>query len=203
SIDAALLIVAADDGWMPQTEEHLQILTYLGVRHAVVALTKIDLVQGREAGVCAGVRAALADTALAQAPIVATSVVDDQGLAELKDNLAEVLSALPAPRDAGKPRLPIDRVFTLHGIGTIVTGTLNGGWLRKNQAVVLQPGASITRIRSLQSHRRDADSAGPGTRVALNLPDLAAAGPEASGAARGQVVTLPELGPAAGTLDVL
>src|SRR5262245_5764421 len=74
SIDAALLIVAADDGWMPQTEEHLQILTYLGVRHAVVALTKIDLAQGREAEVCAGVRAALADTALAQAPIVATSV---------------------------------------------------------------------------------------------------------------------------------
>ncbi|HXI51667.1 MAG TPA: selenocysteine-specific translation elongation factor [Candidatus Saccharimonadales bacterium] len=203
SIDAALFIVAADDGWMPQTEEHLQILTYLGVRHAVVALTKIDLAQGREAEACAGVRAALADTALAQAPIVATSVIDGQGLHELKSRLAEVLSALPAPRDAGKPRLPIDRVFTLHGIGTIVTGTLSGGWLRKNQTVVLQPGGSMTRIRSLQSHRRDADSAGPGTRVALNLPDLAAAGTEASGAARGHVVTSPELGPAARTLDVL
>src|SRR6188508_3355483 len=100
SIDLALLIVAADDGWMPQTEEHLQILTYLGVTRAVVALTKIDLAEDEQA-VIAGVRERLAGSPFAEAPIVPTSVVTGRGLEELKAALATVLSNTPAPRDIG------------------------------------------------------------------------------------------------------
>ena len=110
SIDLALFVVAADDGWMPQTEEHLQILTYLGVNRAVVALTKIDLVQDEQRTVAA-IREKLSDTPFADAPIVPTSVVTGRGLGDLKAALAQVLADAPAPADIGKPRLPIDRVL--------------------------------------------------------------------------------------------
>ncbi len=112
SIDLALLVVAADDGWMPQTEEHLQILTYLGVRRAVVALTKSDLA-GDEAAAVSEIRQRLQGTALADAPIVPTSVVAGRGLDALKSTLARELSVAPPSRDIGKPRLAVDRVFTL------------------------------------------------------------------------------------------
>ena|SRR6266498_2255448 len=203
SIDLALFVVAADDGWMPQTEEHLQILTYLGVRHAVVALTKIDLRQEAEATVVDNLRAQLLGTPFASAPIVPTSVVTGRGLDELKAALARTLADVPAQPDLGKPRLPIDRVFTLHGIGTVVTGTLNGGVLRRNQVLVVQPSGKTTRIRSLQTHHCDVDQTPPGTRTALNLPDLPVASASGEGVARGQVVTLPELGGPSTTMDVL
>src|SRR5437867_808846 len=123
SIDLALLVVAADDGWMPQTEEHLQILSYLGVRRAVIALTKVDLADDQER-VTAQLRETLRDSPFAEAPIVPTSVVNGRGLEELKTKLLRDLGDAPLPRDIGKPRLSIDRVFTLRGIGTVVTGTL-------------------------------------------------------------------------------
>ena len=129
SIDLSLLVVAADDGWMPQTEEHLQILTYLGVKRAVVALTKIDLVQNEQSTVAA-IREKLKDTPFADAPIVPTSVVTGRGIDDVKTALAQVLADAPAPADIGKPRLPVDRVFKLQGIGTVVTGTLE----RRNAA---------------------------------------------------------------------
>ncbi|MBM3839134.1 MAG: selenocysteine-specific translation elongation factor [Verrucomicrobia bacterium] len=206
SIDLALFIVAADDGWMPQTEEHLQILTYLGVSRAVVALTKSDLAETEAhlADAVAQVRAKLEGTPFAQAPIVPTSVIKGTGLEELKLALTQVLSETPAPRDIAKPRLPVDRVFVLHGIGTVVTGTLIGGILKRGQAVVIQPAGKASRIRSLQSHNREVESAGPGTRTALNLPDIARhSEQESEGIQRGDVVTLSELGAASDTLDVL
>lgn len=125
SVDLALFVVAADDGWMPQTEEHLQILLYLGVTRAVVALTKRDLgnVETRREEI----RARLRETPFASAPIVPTSVRDQTGIAELKKALAHEFEALPAPRDFGHPRLFVDRIFTVRGSGTIVTGTLIGG----------------------------------------------------------------------------
>ena len=110
SIDLALLVVAADDGWMPQTEEHLQILTYLGVSRAVVALTKIDLTQDEE-GVTAAIREKLRGTPFADAPIVPTSVVSGRDLDELKSALSRALASAPPQADIGKPRLPVDRVF--------------------------------------------------------------------------------------------
>ena len=204
SIDLALLIVAADDGWMPQSEEHLQILTYLGVTRAVVALTKADLIEGREAERVAAVRQALANSPFAAAPIVPTSVVTGRGLDELKSALAGVLAETPPPRDLGKPRLPVDRVFTLKGIGTVVTGTLSGGTLQRGQTVALQPAGQTTRVRSLQSHNADVESSGPGTRTAVNLPDVEPRSEtQPQGVARGDVITVAELGAATLTADVV
>ncbi|HKQ39238.1 MAG TPA: selenocysteine-specific translation elongation factor [Verrucomicrobiae bacterium] len=206
SIDLALFVVAADDGWMPQTEEHLQILDYLGVTHAVVALTKIDLATD-EAAAERAIREKLADTRFANAPIVPTSTVTQRGINELKNALSSALGQLPLPRDYGKPRLAIDRVFTLHGIGTVVTGTLSGGALQVGQSVVIQPSKKSTRVRNLQSHNHNVALAQPGTRTAINLPDVLVAGKGQgyadSGASRGEVVTLPELGEPSRTVDVL
>jgi selenocysteine-specific elongation factor len=204
SIDLALFIVAADDGWMPQTEEHLQILAYLGVARAVVALTKIDLAEGREAEVIAALRGRLSGTPFADAPIVPTSIVSGRGFEDLKRTLSDVLAAMSPPRDLGKPRLPVDRVFTLLGIGTVVTGTLSGGPLRRGQAVVIQPRGTPSRIRSLQSHNQAVEIGGPGTRTALNLPETGRRSEsEPEGVARGDVITLPELGAASDTVDVV
>jgi len=180
SIDLALLVVAADDGWMPQTEEHLQILEYLGVRHIVVALTKIDI--GAPGGVETDIRERLRDTAFANAPLIRTSlrekltVSDNQdfeaGIAVMKDAIVSELSQMAAPRDIGKPRLFVDRAFTLRGIGTVATGTLTGGKLRAGDTVFIQPRNASARIRSIQTHGRNVDVALPGMRTAVNLPDI-------------------------------
>ena len=198
AIDLALLIVAADDGWMPQTEEHLQILGYFGVRRAVVALTKIDLAVD-EAAAVADVRERLTGTVFADAPIVPTSVVAGTGLDTLKGTLARELSAVSPPRDIGKPRLAVDRVFTLTGAGTIVTGTLAGGRFQRGQAVVVQPGGKPARIRRIQSHGQDVETSGPGTRTALNLADV----DPVAGVHRGDVITSPDMGGASDCLDVM
>ncbi len=155
SIDLALFVIAADDGWMPQTEEHLQILTYLGVDRAVVALTKVDLGGVDSSSAEESIRDHLAGTTLATAPIIKTSVITGQGIAELKDALSAQFSSMSPAPDIGKPRLPVDRVFSLRGIGTVVTGTLTGGTFQRGQAVEIQPGNRPARIRSLQSHNRD------------------------------------------------
>jgi selenocysteine-specific elongation factor len=197
AIDLALLIVAADDGWMPQTEEHVQILSYFGVRRAVVSLTKADLATDETSAV-SDVRQRLQGTSFADAPIVPTSVVTGSGLDTLKSTLARELSNTPPPRDIGKPRLAVDRVFTLTGAGTIVTGTLAGGQFQRGQAVVIQPGSQPARIRRIQSHGRDVEASGPGTRTALNLADVDPVG----GVHRGDVITLPAIGAANDCLDV-
>jgi selenocysteine-specific elongation factor len=205
SVDLALFVVAADDGWMPQTEEHLQILTYLGVRRAVVALTKIDLAGDAEPERVASIRRQLRDSPFAQAPIVSTSVVTGRGLEELKAVLGQALAQTPPPRDIGKPRLAVDRVFSLRGVGTVVTGTLTGGVLRRNQSVVIQPSGKTSRIRALQNHNQDVEASRPGTRTALNLPDVEAATDAdrtVHGARRGDVVTAVGLGSGCDTLDV-
>ena len=198
SIDLALLVVAADDGWMPQTEEHLQILLYLGVRRAVVALTKSDLVED-EAGATSEIRRRLRDTPLADAPIVPTSVLTGRGLETLKSTITRELSVAPPARDIGRPRLAVDRVFTLPGTGTVVTGTLLGGTLQRGQSVVIQPSGHAARIRRIQSHGRDVEAIGPGTRTALNLADVN----PGEGVHRGDVVTLPETGDSSECIDVM
>jgi selenocysteine-specific elongation factor len=205
SIDLALFVVAADDGWMPQTEEHLQILTYLGVTRAVVALTKIDLT-GDEAAARAKVAERLRKTPFETAPIVATSIVTSRGFDELKAALATVLKDLPPQRDVGKPRLPVDRAFVLKGVGTVVTGTLTGGSLKRGQAVAVQPSGRAARVRTVQTHNAEVESVGPGNRVALNLPDLQVDADGRAAAAvvgRGDVITLPDAGKASDTMDVV
>jgi selenocysteine-specific elongation factor len=171
SIDLALFVVAADDGWMPQTEEHLQILTYLGVQRAVIALAKSDL--GRIDPATEEIRIQLRGTVFAESPIVPTSVRTGAGLEKLKNAIASELAAMHPQRDFGKPRLFIDRVFTLRGIGTVVTGTLAGGQLHLGQSIIVQPQKLQARIRSIQNHGAEIECAHPSMRTALNLPDIA------------------------------
>jgi selenocysteine-specific elongation factor len=170
SIDLALLTVATNEGWMPQTEEHLQILSYIGVKRLVVALTKADL--GGEGQAADRIRENLRDTEFADAQIVPTSVRTGAGLEDLKNTLAVEFEALPPARDIGKARLFVDRAFTLRGIGTVVTGTLLDGVFRAAQAAFVQPKNISARIRSLHNHGREVDVVHPGTRAALNLPEL-------------------------------
>ena len=171
SIDLALLVVGADDGWMPQTEEHLQILAYLGVQRAVIALAKSDL--GKIEAVTERIRSRLSETVLAESRIIPTSVRTGDGIENLKKTLALELATTPTQRDLGKPRLFVDRAFTLRGVGTVVTGTLTGGQLHRGQSISIQPQNLLARIRSIQSHGVEIESAQPGMRTALSLPDLA------------------------------
>jgi selenocysteine-specific elongation factor len=200
SIDLALFVVAADDGWMPQTEEHLQILTYLGVDRAVIALTKSDL--GKIDGVVQQIRNQLRTTSFARSPIIPTSVRTGEGIENLKSALASEFSTVQPQRDVGKPRLFVDRAFTLRGIGTVVTGTLTGGQFHRGQSVVVQPQNFETRLRSIQSHGSELESAEPGMRTAINLPDVAIGG-SANQIKRGDVISVVDLGRASSTLGVL
>jgi selenocysteine-specific elongation factor len=196
SIDLALLVVAADDGWMAQTEEHLQILDYLGVRRGVVAITKSDL--GDTERVMANVRERLRESSLGEAPLVATSVRDATGLDLLKRTLAEVCATIPPARDLGKPRLFVDRVFTVRGSGTVVTGTLTGGRVARGETLSLQPQNLRGRVRAIQSHNQPLDVAWPATRTALNLPDL-----RAEEIPRGTVLTATPSAESSQIIDVL
>jgi len=208
AVDLALFVVAADDGWMPQTEEHLQILTYLRVSQAVVALTKIDLAPGSGEEAARLIRNQLAETPYAQSMIVPTSVITGQGLTELKSALVKALASARAHADIGKPRLPVDRVFSLHGIGTVATGTLMGGTLCAGQNIVVHPGARPAKIRGVQNYNREVEFSPPGTRTAVNLPELnlpgkGREGRHSDGLQRGDVITAPALGESAFLMDVL
>jgi selenocysteine-specific elongation factor len=170
SIDLALLVIAADEGVMPQTREHLAILDFLDISHGVIAITKCDLVDKDwldllEAEVCD----LLQGTALATASIIPCSAVTDEGLPDLLAALDNALADMPPKRDIGRPRLAIDRVFTIAGFGTVVTGTLVDGPLAVGQEVELLPGSLRSRIRGLQNHQRKVDVSYPGSRTAVNL----------------------------------
>jgi len=173
-IDIALLVVAADEGVMPQTREHLDILNLLDVEHGVAALTKADLVDDEWLElVREEVAELLATTSLRRAPIVPVSVVTDRGLPELLEALDAAVATAPDPQDRGVPYMPIDRVFTISGFGTVATGTLHSGRLQVGQEVEVVPRGKRARIRTLQTHRRQVDEAEPGARVAANLAGVA------------------------------
>jgi len=186
-IDAVVLVVAADEGIMPQTKEHLAILELLGIERGVVALSKRDLVDDEWAALVQGeVRAAIARTPLADVPIVELAATTGLGLPELLAALESVLGAAPPRRDLGRPRLPIDRAFTMTGFGTVVTGTLADGSLAVGEEIELVPGGLRGRIRGLQTHRHAIDVARPGSRVAANL-----SGVEKEAVVRGMVLGHP------------
>ena len=186
-IDAALLVVAADEGVMPQTREHLAILDLLRVSRGAVALTKSDLVDEEWLElVHEEVVELLRPTTLANAAIFPVSARTRQGLPELLAGLERVLDEAEERQDIARPRLPIDRVFTMTGFGTVVTGTLLDGMLRSGQEVEILPQGLRTRIRALQTHRQQIEVARPGSRVALNL-----AGVARTDLKRGNVVALP------------
>jgi len=187
AVDAVLLVVALDEGVMPQTREHLAILGVLGVERGVVALTKRDLVDDEWAAlVRADLSAALRKTPLATAPMVEVSAKMKRGLGDLVAAVGGVLADAPARRDISRPRLPIDRVFTLAGFGTIVTGTLVDGTFTVGDEAAILPSGRRARIRGIQTHRKGRESAQPGSRVALNL-----AGVDKDELERGMVVVRP------------
>lgn len=169
-IDLTLFVVAADDGWMPQSEEHLQILDLLEVRRGIVVLTKRDLVDSDWVELVAEeIRERLSGTRLAESPIQPVSSVTKHGLPELVALIDAQLSEVPASPDLDRPRLWIDRAFTVRGAGTVVTGTLAMGSFSLDQEVEILPSGRRARIRGLQSHKRSVKQIGPGSRVAVNL----------------------------------
>jgi selenocysteine-specific elongation factor len=170
-IDAALFVVAADEGVMPQTREHLAILNLLQIQGGVVALTKIDLVEDRDwlDLVEDDLRQLLIGTILADAPIVRVSARTKEGLPALLEALVECLRDRPARSDLGRPRLPIDRVFSVAGFGTVVTGTLSDGQLHVGDEIEILPARLRGRIRGLQTHKRKEEVAVQGGRTAVNI----------------------------------
>lgn len=170
-IDAAIFVVAADEGVMPQTREHLAILDLLQVERGVIALTKTDLVEDEDwlDLVEEDIRSIFIGSSLADAPIVRVSAKNGSGLTELKNTLAITLKDTPHRADLGRPRLPIDRVFTIAGFGTVVTGTLLDGSLRVGDEVVILPAGLKGRVRGLQTHREKEEIAIPGSRTAVNI----------------------------------
>lgn len=169
-IDLALLVIAADEGVMPQTREHLAILTLLGVRSGVVALTKADMVEAEWLElVSEEVRAALAGTPLAGAAMVAASGTTGQGIEQLRAAIRDAASALPVRQADDLFRMPVDRAFTIRGTGTVVTGTVWSGSLAPDAVVRILPGERSARVRSVQAHGASVGVAEPGTRAALSL----------------------------------
>jgi selenocysteine-specific elongation factor len=186
-IDIALLVVAADEGVMPQTREHVAILDLLGISNGVVALTKRDLVDDDWLDlVQADVDEFLTTTSLRSVPIIPCSSTTRVGLDSLVEVLQRLLEKERARPNTGRPRLPIDRVFTVAGFGTVVTGTLLDGELHLGQEVEVQPGGLRTRVRGLQSHRKKLETIPAGTRTAVNLTGLAV-----EDLRRGQVLAAP------------
>jgi selenocysteine-specific elongation factor len=197
-VDLALLVVAADEGPMPQTREHLDILSVLGVGAGVVALTRSDLADAELAELVAlETRSTLASTPLADAPIVPVSAVTGEGLDTLKEALATVATSAP-PRVAGGPvRLPVDRVFSLPGVGTVATGTLAAGTLKAGDTVAIEPQGLTSKARTLQNHARKVEQAEPGMRVAVNLPGI-----DVEAIERGAVLSTPGSLSATSLVDV-
>lgn len=187
-IDAALFVIAADEGMMPQTVEHLAILDLLQVQGGVVALTKIDLIDDPDwlDLVEEDIRSALKYTILDSAPIVRVSSRSRQGIPELLNSLGECLANRPPRPDLGRPRLPVDRVFTMAGFGTVVTGTLSDGSLHTGSEVEILPSGLRARIRGLQTHKQKEENAVPGSRTAVNLSGITV-----EQVKRGDVITYP------------
>ena len=169
-IDLALLVVAADEGVMPQTREHLAIVSLLGTRAGVTALTKCDLVESDWLDlVRADLALAVEGTPLAGAPIIATSAMTGAGLTELRAALSAAALSIPVRDATDVFRMPIDRVFTMRGTGTVVTGTVWSGSIAVDQRVMLHPGGREVRVRGVQTHGRDVTSVGPASRAAIAL----------------------------------
>ncbi|MFA5837690.1 MAG: selenocysteine-specific translation elongation factor [Bellilinea sp.] len=198
-IDAALFVVAADEGVMPQTREHLAILDLLQIERGIVVLTKIDLAPDTDwlDLVEADVRDVLKGTVLAEAPFIRVSARTGAGLDDLKAALSTILEETPSRPDLGRPRLPVDRVFTMPGFGTVVTGTLVDGSLRVGDELEILPSGLRGRVRGLQTHRQKEDQAIPGSRTAVNVSGL-----DVDQIQRGEVLTHPRQYHASQRLDV-
>ena len=187
TIDLVLFVVAADDGVMPQTREHLDILNLLRVRHGIIVITKIDLVDEEWlALVTEDVRDLVRDSFLENAPIDAVSTISNAGIPELKARVEEMAQEMKQREEDGLFWMPVDRAFTMKGFGTVVTGTVLAGALRVGESVELLPPQRLIRVRGLQSHGRTVECVSAGDRAAINLQSI-----EKDQVGRGQVVAAP------------
>jgi len=174
AVDACLFVVAAPEGWMPQSEEHLRILELLGTGGGVIALTQIDLVdQDTQALARMDIEEHIAGTFLQDAPIVGVDSISGNGIADLLAALDVLVDTTPQAADNKRPRLWIDRAFAAKGAGTVVTGTLTGGRVRVDDEMILDPQRDAVRIRGIQNLHENRTKIGPGNRVALNLSGVA------------------------------
>lgn len=187
-INAVLLVIAADEGVMPQTREHLAIIDLLKIPTGIVVLTKSDLVNEPDwfAMIEADILKILKGTVLEGKPVVRVSSLSGEGIEHLKCEIEKILDTIPSSQDTGRPRLPVDRVFTIQGFGTVVTGTLSGGSFRVDDSVEILPSKRSARIRGLQSHNQKEPIAKPGSRTAINL-----SGASLDNVKRGDVIALP------------
>ncbi len=186
-IDLALLVIAANEGVMPQTKEHLAILDLLGVKRGLVVITKKDLVDEEWLSlVTLEIEELIKPTVLSDSPIVTVSALTGEGLPQLVSTIDQLLSVTEPRKDIGRPRLPIDRIFAISGSGTVVTGTLIDGSLSRGQEVEIVPPKLKSRLRELQTHKAHVETATPGSRVAANLVGIAT-----SQLKRGDVLTNP------------
>ncbi len=198
AVNAVLFVVAADDGWMPQSQEHLDILELLQIKNGIMVLSKIDLVEKDWLNLVEQeIRKKATNSFLKDAPLIRVSSATQTGIDELKSEIQQMLSKMALPADAGKPRLFIDRVFTMAGRGTVVTGTLTDGKLILNQEVEILPQRLKSKIREIQTHKKSLNEALPGNRVALNLSGL-----EKQALKRGDVVVSFNLDTQASTLYI-
>ena len=173
AVDACLFVVDANEGWKPQTEEHLRILDLLGVDRGVVALTKVGLADEDLVELALlDVEERVEGTFLEGAPVVPVDSLDGTGIDDLKATLDELLATTPDAQDRGTPRLWVDRAFSAKGSGTVVTGTLTGGRVRVDDAMVVLPTSRDVRVRALQSLHAERTKVGPGHRTAMNLSGI-------------------------------
>ena len=183
-IDAVMLVVAADEGVKAQTREHLQICRLLGIQHGLVVLTKADAVRPERLAAARAEVAELVDGSFLQnAPVLPASALTGEGISELNTALLQVFAAIPARSNASVARLPVDRVFSVRGFGTVATGTLQSGAVRTGETQVLQPANRRVRVRGVQVHGKARNQATAPNRVALNL-----AGVEISDVQRGDTL---------------
>ncbi len=172
-IDAFILVVDAHEGWMPQTEEHFQIIQLLAIQNGIMVITKVDLADQSQVDLVENrIQERLKDTVFHNAPIIRVSAAKNKGIDRLKSEIQSLIPRMKPKKDIDKPRLCIDRVFNIRGSGTVVTGTLSGGRLSVNQEVHIFPSDQKVRIRSIQTYKKQSSEAYPGSRVALNLAGI-------------------------------
>ena len=188
AVDGCLFVVDSTEGWKPQSEEHLRILNLLGVRKGLIALTKISLADDDLLEIVSlEIKDHLKGTFLESAPIIPVDSITGVGIDSLTTELEKMLEDTPVAKDNDRPRLWIDRVFTVKGAGTVVTGTLTGGSLKVDDEIIINPQNFVTKIRSLQSHDEQISNIGPGSRIAINLANI-----DHRSIGRGSVITNPE-----------
>ena len=197
AVEACLFVVAATEGWKPQSEEHLRILELLGVGHGLIALTKVGLVDADTRELARlDLADHVADTFLGDAEVVEVDVLAGEGLEDLRAGLDRLAASTPTAADRGRPRLWVDRVFAARGSGTVVTGTLAGGPLSTDDELLVQPTGARVRVRGLQSLKESHERVPPGSRVAVNL-----SGVSRDEVARGHVLVRPDQWHATRTFD--